>query len=195
MPYKLVLLETARKLAEQHDFDGRALREAIPYLEAFQGRKFVLKIGGSILQDERLIPSLVSDVVFLKRLDIDVILVHGGARQLDRRMQAAGLEPSKLDGLRVTSREVLDLANEVFLDISRVIRDAVGPPGIPGRDIRPDQRPGAFQAERRRTRLRGRTGARGCVPAGPTACGNRPHRHRDYFGTGGRRPGVQRQCR
>lgn len=132
MPYKLVLLETARKLAEQHDFDGRALREAIPYLEAFQGRKFVLKIGGSILQDERLIPSLVSDVVFLKRLDINVILVHGGASQLDRRMQALGLEPSKLDGLRVTSREVLDLADEVFLDISRVIRDAVAHRGYRG---------------------------------------------------------------
>ena len=132
MPYKLVLMETARKLAEQHDFDGRALREAIPYLEAFQGRKFVLKIGGSILQDERQIPSLVSDVAFLKRLDIDVILVHGGARQLDRRMQALGMEPSKLDGLRVTSRAVLDLANEVFLDISRMIRDAVAHRGYRG---------------------------------------------------------------
>ena len=132
MPYKLVLLETARKLAEQHDFDGQALREAIPYLEAFQGRKFVLKIGGSILQDERLIPSLVSDVAFLKRLDISVILVHGGARQLDRRMQALGLQPSKLDGLRVTSREVLDLANDVFLEISRVIRDAVAHRGYRG---------------------------------------------------------------
>ena len=125
MPYKLVLLETARKLAEQHNFDGAALREAIPYLEAFQGKKFVLKIGGSVLQDERLIPQLVSDVVFLKRLDIEVVLVHGGARQLDRHMQARGLEPSKLDGLRVTSREVLDLADEVFLEISRVVRDAV----------------------------------------------------------------------
>ncbi len=132
MPYKLVLLETARKLAEQHDFDGQALREAIPYLEAFQGRKFVLKIGGSILQDERLIPSLVSDVAFLKRLDISVILVHGGARQLDRRMHALGLKPSKLDGLRVTSREVLDLANDVFLEISRVIRDAVAHRGYRG---------------------------------------------------------------
>lgn len=132
MPYKLVLLETARKLAEQHNFDGAALREAIPYLEAFQGKKFVLKIGGSVLQDERLIPQLVSDVVFLKRLDIDVVLVHGGARQLDRHMQAAGMEPSKLDGLRVTSREVLDLADEVFLDISRMIRDAVAHRGYRG---------------------------------------------------------------
>ena len=132
MPYKLVLLETARKLAEQHDFDGEALREAIPYLEAFQGKKFVLKIGGSILQDERLIPALVSDVAFLKRLDINVILVHGGARQLDRRMQALGMEPSKVDGLRVTSVEVLELANEVFLEISRMIRDAVAHRGYQG---------------------------------------------------------------
>ena len=132
MPYKLVLLETARKLAEQHDFDGASLREAIPYLDAFQGKKFVLKIGGSVLQDERLIPQLVSDVVFLKRLDINVILVHGGARQLDRHMQALGIEPSKLDGLRVTSRKVLDLANEVFLDISHKIRDAVAHRGYRG---------------------------------------------------------------
>ena len=132
MPYKLVLLETARKLAEQHDFDGASLREAIPYLDAFQGKKFVLKIGGSVLQDERLIPQLVSDVVFLKRLDINVILVHGGARQLDRHMQSLGIEPSKLDGLRVTSRKVLDLANEVFLDISHKIRDAVAHRGYRG---------------------------------------------------------------
>ncbi len=132
MPYKLVLLETARKLAEQHDFDGAALREAIPYLEAFQGKKFVLKIGGSILQDERLIPALVSDVAFLKRLDINVILVHGGARQLDRRMQALGMKPSKRNGLRVTSQEVLELANEVFLEISRMVRDAVAHRGYQG---------------------------------------------------------------
>ena len=132
MPYKLVLLETARKLAEQHDFDGASLREAIPYLDAFQGKKFVLKIGGSVLQDERLIPQLISDVVFLKRLDINVILVHGGARQLDRHMQALGIEPSKQNGLRVTSLEVLDLANEVFLDISHKIRDAVAHRGYRG---------------------------------------------------------------
>ena len=132
MPYKLVLLETARKLAELHDFDGAALREAIPYLEAFQGKKFVLKIGGSILQDERLIPQLVSDVVFLKRLDIDVVLVHGGARQLDRHMQARGLEPNKTGGLRVTSLEVLELANEVFLGISCQVRDAVAHRGYRG---------------------------------------------------------------
>ena len=132
MSDKLVLLETARKLAEQHNFDGPSLREAIPYLEAFQGKKFVLKIGGSVLKDERLIPRLVSDVVFLKRLDINVIIVHGGARQLDMRMQSRGIEPDKLNGLRVTPIEVLELANEVFLEISNQIRDAIAAQGYRG---------------------------------------------------------------
>ncbi|MCY4339038.1 MAG: acetylglutamate kinase, partial [Gammaproteobacteria bacterium] len=58
--------------------------------------------------------------------------VHGGARQLDRRMQALGLKPSKRNGLRVTSREVLELANEVFLEISRMVRDAVAHRGYQG---------------------------------------------------------------
>ena len=176
-------------------FDGQALREAIPYLEAFQGRKFVLKIGGSILQDERLIPALVSDVVFLKRLDIDVILVHGGASQLDRRMQAAGLEPSKLDGLRVTSREVLDLANEVFLDISRVIRDAVAHRGYRG--VIFDRASGLVRSRQKDAGL-GYVGEPERVDASlldQLPAETIPIVTRDYFGTGGRRPGVQRQCR
>ncbi len=132
MPYKIILLETARKLAEQHDFSGPSLREAIPYLEAFQEKKFVLKIGGSVLKDEQLIPQLVSDVVFLKRLDINVILVHGGARQLDKRMKSLGIEPNKLNGLRITSKEVLELANGVFLEISNKIKAAIDARGYQG---------------------------------------------------------------
>ena len=132
MPYKIILLETARKLAEQHDFSGPSLREAIPYLEAFQEKKFVLKIGGSVLKDEQLIPQLVSDVVFLKHLDINVILVHGGARQLDKRMESLGIEPNKLNGLRITSKEVLELANGVFLEISNKIKAAIDARGYQG---------------------------------------------------------------
>ena len=151
MPYKLALLETARKLAEQHNFDGPTLREAIPYLEAFQGKKFVLKIGGSVLKDERLIPQLVSDVVFLKRLEINVIIVHGGAGQLDRRMQSLGLEPDKLDGLRVTSKEILELANEVFLEISHKIREGIAAKGYRG--IIFDRSTGLVRSRRKRVEL------------------------------------------
>lgn len=132
MSDKIILLETARKLAEQHDFSGPSLREAIPYLEAFQGKKFVLKIGGSVLEDEQLVPQLVSDVVFLKRLDINVVIVHGGARQLDRRMRALGMETSKVNGLRATTKEALEVANEVFLEISNKIKNAVDAKGCQG---------------------------------------------------------------
>ena len=143
------MLETARKLAEQHDFSGPSLREAIPYLEAFQGKKFVLKIGGSVLEDEQLVPQLVSDVVFLKRLDINVVIVHGGARQLDRRMRALGMETSKVNGLRATTKEGLEVANEVFLEISNKIKKRRGRQRMPRRYLRPLHRPGLLPSKKK----------------------------------------------
>ncbi len=132
MQHKILLLETARKLAEQHHFDGPALRQAIPYLEEFAGKKIVLKIGGSILHNTSLLPPLISDIVFLKRLDINVIIIHGGAKQVDARMQQLGLQPEKIGGLRVSPREVLELAHEVFIEISQSIKDGIDACGYTG---------------------------------------------------------------
>jgi len=134
MSHNILLLDTARKLAEQHNFDGPSLREAIPYLEAFSGNNFVLKIGGSVLNDQSstLIPKLVNDIVFLKRLDINVILVHGGSRQLDDAMAKRKIDVKKVNGLRVTDEEVLELANEVFLEISKEIQLEIDSRGYKG---------------------------------------------------------------
>ncbi|OFX13181.1 MAG: acetylglutamate kinase [Alphaproteobacteria bacterium RIFOXYD12_FULL_60_8] len=108
-------------MLKEHDFDGPKLREAIPYITKFQGKKIVLKIGGSVLDDLSQIPALIDDVAFLKRLGIRVILVHGGAKQLSRRMEEVGLKPQSINGLRVTTAEVLELAAEVFTGISDLI--------------------------------------------------------------------------
>ena len=151
MQPQILLLETARKLAEQHHFDGPALREAIPYLREFADKKIVLKIGGSILDDDGQIPVLISDIVFLKRLDIDVIIVHGGARQMDARMRAAGLAPEKIDGLRVTSREVLEIAHDVFATISASIKTAIDGRGYVGRIF--DRDSGLIVARQKRPAL------------------------------------------
>ena len=132
MSHNLVLIETARKLADQHGFDGPSLREAIPYLEAFQGKKFVLKIGGSVLNDINLIPQLVSDIAFLKRLDIGVILVHGGSHQLDKAMKEDRIVPEKIDGLRVTTKDILKLADSVFSGISKLIKAEIDGKGYQG---------------------------------------------------------------
>lgn len=126
---KLTLLRTARELVREHNFDGQSLREAIPYLNEFNGKTFVLKIGGSVLNDvmsdQGRLPELVSDIVFLKKVGIKTILVHGGAKQMDARMKAEGLVPEKVRGLRVTTPRVLELAHEVFVDISNSIKKEI----------------------------------------------------------------------
>jgi acetylglutamate kinase len=122
---KLVSIKKARELAKRHDFSGPRLREAIPYINAIFGKRFVLKIGGSVLDDLTLLPFLIEDVVFLKKVGVDVVLVHGGSRQLNEEMRKRNLKVEKIEGLRVTSAEVLNLAAAVFNAISLKIKDEI----------------------------------------------------------------------
>jgi len=120
---KLTLVKTARNLLKKHDISG--LRAAIAYITAFSGKRFVLKIGGSVLNDLTLLPSLVEDVIFLKKVGISVVLVHGGSRQLNQAMEEKNLKVESIRGLRVTSAEVLELAAKVFADISHEIKNEI----------------------------------------------------------------------
>lgn len=129
MPH-LTLLKTARELVK-NQFTG-SLHEAIPYINAFNGKRFVLKIGGSVLNDLSLLPYLIEDVVFLKKVGIDVILVHGGSRQLNDAMGKKNLTNESKNGLRVTSPEVLELASEVFAEISLTIKNEIENKGYKG---------------------------------------------------------------
>jgi len=122
---KLMLIKTARELAKKHNFSSPKLHEAIPYMNAFFGNRFVLKIGGSVLNDLSLLPYLIEDVVFLKKVGIDVVLVHGGSRQLNEEMKEINLIVESKDGLRVTSPDVLELAAKVFADISIEIKNEI----------------------------------------------------------------------
>lgn len=122
---QLTLIKTARELVKKHNFSGPRLHEAIPYINAFYGKRFVLKIGGSVLNDLSLLPYLIEDVVFLKKVGIDVILVHGGSRQLNEAMKSRNLPIESKNGLRVTSSDVLELAAEVFAEISLAIKNKI----------------------------------------------------------------------
>jgi acetylglutamate kinase len=120
---KLVSIKTARKLLKEHNLSE--LRAAINYITAFSGKRFVLKIGGSVLNDLSLLPLLVKDLIFLKKVGISVVLVHGGSRQLNQAMKEKNLQVQSIRGLRVTSAEVLELAAEVFKSISLAIKTEI----------------------------------------------------------------------
>jgi acetylglutamate kinase len=126
----LVSIKTARKLLKEHNLTE--LRAAINYIEAFSGKRFVLKIGGSVLNNLELIPILIKDVIFLKKVRINVVLVHGGSRQLNKAMKEKNLKVQSIQGLRVTSEEALELAADVFKDISLAIKTEIEKHGFHG---------------------------------------------------------------
>ena len=103
------------------------LMEALPYIQAFKGRTVVIKYGGSAMVDGALRHSFAGDVTLLATVGIRPVVVHGGGPQISSAMQAAGLEPMFVDGLRVTDEKAIRvvqrvLAGEVNPDIVRLLR-------------------------------------------------------------------------
>ena len=88
-----------------------SLLEAIPYLRAYAGQRFVIKAGGGLLARPA---ALMRDVAALRRLGIGVVLVHGGGPQLDEAARSRGLVSRKVAGRRITGPAELALAAQVW---------------------------------------------------------------------------------
>lgn len=99
-----------------HDAALRAdtLVEALPYIQKFRGQTFVIKYGGSAMEDESVVERLLRDVVFLEAVGINPVLVHGGGRAISSRMREAGLTARFVQGLRVTDAASIRLVEEVL---------------------------------------------------------------------------------
>jgi len=93
---------------------AEALIEALPYIQKFRGQTFVIKYGGSAMEDEHLIERLLRDVVFLEAVGINPILVHGGGKAITNRMREAGLKSRFVNGLRVTDDQSIQIVSEVL---------------------------------------------------------------------------------
>ena len=105
-----------RKIASQAPpvHRAEALIEALPYIQKFRGRTFVIKYGGSAMEDEHVIERLLRDIVFLEAVGINPILVHGGGKAITDRMREAGLKAKFVNGLRVTDGSAIKIVEEVL---------------------------------------------------------------------------------
>lgn len=118
-----------------------ALIEALPYLQAFRGKTFLIKMGGSAMEDPDLVAKVMRDVVFLEVAGINPIVVHGGGKAISAAMAAAGLKAEFVGGFRVTTDEAIDIVSRVLSEeinpgLVRMIRDFGGKAvGIPGNDV------------------------------------------------------------
>jgi acetylglutamate kinase len=99
-----------------HSFSERteALIEALPFIQKFRGSLFVIKYGGSAMDDESVVARFLRDVVFLEAVGINPVLIHGGGKAITQKMREAGLKARFVNGLRVTDEESIRIVEDVL---------------------------------------------------------------------------------
>ena len=119
---------------------AETLVEALPYLQRYAGRTFVVKYGGHAMGDPDLAHVFAEDVVLLKAVGINPVVVHGGGPQIGAMLKKLGVESTFVDGLRVTDKATAEVAEMVLSgainkEIVRWIAGAGGKAiGISGKD-------------------------------------------------------------
>ena len=119
---------------------AETLVEALPYLQRYAGKTFVVKYGGHAMGDPDLAHDFAEDVVLLKAVGINPVVVHGGGPQIGAMLKKLGVESTFVDGLRVTDKATAEVAEMVLSgainkEIVRWIAGAGGKAiGISGKD-------------------------------------------------------------
>ncbi len=93
---------------------AKVLTESLPYIQKFTGRTVVVKYGGNAMVDEALKQSFARDVVLMKLVGINPIIVHGGGPQIGSLLERLNIESSFIDGLRVTDSQTMDVVEMVL---------------------------------------------------------------------------------
>lgn len=99
-----------------NDFDRNAevLIQALPYIREFYGKTIVVKYGGNAMIDEGLKRAVMQDVLLMRYVGINPILVHGGGPEVSEAMQRMGKQPAFIGGLRVTDAETMEIVEMVL---------------------------------------------------------------------------------
>jgi acetylglutamate kinase len=98
---------------------AKVLIEALPYIKAFQQKTIVIKYGGSILQDDAVRESVLTDIAFLRYAGIRPILVHGGGPHINERLKAINHPVKFVNGLRYTDKVTLDVVVDEMAQLNR----------------------------------------------------------------------------
>ncbi len=111
--------------------DISILKQSLPYIRAFRGKTFVVKIGGEIIARDKKFTNLATDLSLLYELGIRIVVIHGGGPQLSSMSQRLGVKQQKIAGRRITDDDTLELAKMVFSGISTDILSALRQHGTP----------------------------------------------------------------
>ena len=120
--------------------EAAILAEALPYIKRFHGKTIVVKFGGNAMVDESLKACFARDVVLLKLVGMNVVVVHGGGPQIENLLTRVGKKGEFIQGMRVTDAETMEivemvLGGQVNKDVVNLINQAGGKAvGLTGKD-------------------------------------------------------------
>jgi acetylglutamate kinase len=126
------------------------LREALPYIQRFQGKTFIIKLSGKVTEDHDNLSSLAEELALLHQVGIRICVVHGGGKQLSELASKLGVAQTIIEGRRVTDDATLEMAKMIFAgkintDILAALRnhgiEAVGLSGVDGNIVHAERRP------------------------------------------------------
>ncbi len=97
---------------------AETLIEALPHIQAFQGKTIVIKLGGSAMTNPAVTAGVLRDIVFMEAVKMKPVLVHGGGNRISARMKQKGISPKFVQGLRVTDAAAIGIVQEVLGEIN-----------------------------------------------------------------------------
>lgn len=106
------------------------LIEALPYIQRFNRKIVVVKYGGSAMLDEELKANVIKDVVLLKLVGFKPIIVHGGGKEISRWVGKVGMEARFINGLRVTDKDTMEIAEMVLGKVNKELVTLVQTLGV-----------------------------------------------------------------
>lgn len=110
-----------RKIIEK----AAVLIEALPYIQSFQRKIVVVKLGGSAMTSPASVEGVLKDIVFMEAVRMKPVVVHGGGNAISLRMKEAGITPRFIEGLRVTDREVIEIVRDVLSGINADLTEQI----------------------------------------------------------------------
>ena len=109
---------------------AETLIEALPYIQRFNRKIVVIKYGGSAMLDEELKKNVIEDAVLLKLVGFKPIIVHGGGKEISRWVGKVGMEPHFINGLRVTDKDTMEIAEMVLAKVNKELVTLVQSLGV-----------------------------------------------------------------
>lgn len=93
------------------------LTEALPYIQDFRGSVVLIKLGGSVMEVEENLDSIMDDVAFMNAVGMKVVIVHGGGKAISKAIKMSGHEPKFVDGLRVTDEPTMEIVRKTLNNV------------------------------------------------------------------------------